>query len=81
MDIAMMWFDDGKRALREKVLRAAGYYAGKYGVRPDVCLVNPLTPLPGPAPVCLEAGEGWQVKVDVYGPVLPGHLWVGVEEE
>ena len=41
MKVGMLWVDtDRKRSLDEKVQRAAEYYQEKYGLMPDLCLVN-----------------------------------------
>lgn len=75
MNTGMMWFDnDPKTALIEKVTRAAEYYRSKYGRAPDVCLVNPGM-LKEPM---LHAG---QIQVRPMRTVLPGHLWIGVDEK
>ncbi len=75
MNIGMMWFDnDPKTALLEKVEQAAAYYREKYGRAPDLCLVNPKM-MTEPE---LRAGR---VVVKALRAVLPGHLWIGVEEK
>ena len=75
MFTGMMWFDnDPKTALTEKVRQAAEYYKNKYGRIPDVCLVNPKMMPEG------EAHEG-KITVRANRSVLPGHLWIGVEEK
>lgn len=41
MDVGMLWLDDDrKRPLDEKVKLAAEYYLGKYGRKPNCCLVS-----------------------------------------
>ncbi len=74
MNTGMMWFDnDPKIPLAEKVERAAAHYRSKYGRAPDLCLVHPsmLTETQ------VQAGR---VLVRPLRSVLPGHLWIGVEE-
>lgn len=40
MDVGMLWLDDdAKRPFEEKIKRAAEYYKGKYGRKPNLCLV------------------------------------------
>lgn len=73
MQTGMLWFDnDPKTALTVKIERAADYYNKKYGRPPDLCLVHPS----------MLTQEGLQGKIMVrpYRPVLPGHLWLGVDE-
>lgn len=75
MITGMMWFDnDPKTALTEKIKHAAEYYRAKYGQTPDVCLVNPGM-LPEPD---VQAGK---IQVRAMKTVLPGHLWIGVDEK
>jgi len=71
----MMWFDnDPKTALTDKVAHAAEYYHAKYGRTPDLCLVNPAM-LKEPM---IQAGR---IQVRPMRTVLPGHLWIGVDEK
>ena len=73
MKIGMLWFDnDPKTALSAKIIKAAQYYTDKYGRVPNLCLVHPSAL---EKPVELTA-----IAVRPYRPVLPGHLWLGVEE-
>ncbi len=73
MDIGMLWFDDSSRSLKEKVQRAAAYYAEKYGRKPTLCLVNPIT---------LNGDEGviGGVEVRKGDNVMPQHYWIGVDQ-
>ncbi len=75
MLIGMLWYDnDPSTALPAKVQRAAEYYRHKYGSTPDFCMVNPRM-LPEPL---LQAGG---VTVRASRTILPGHLWIGVQEK
>ena len=77
MKTGMLWFDnDPKTTLAAKVIMAVAYYAEKYGRVPNLCLVNPVA-LEGHAPISPDLGG---VVVRPYRSVLPGHLWIGVEE-
>jgi len=83
MNNGMLWFDnDPKTALTAKIERAADYYRRKYGRDPNLCLIHPSM-LENPAS---ESGadkqpQAGKVTVRPYRPVLPGHLWIGVEEK
>lgn len=75
MITGMMWFDDNpKTPLTAKVRQAAEYFRGKYGKSPDLCLVNPAM-LAEP-----QAQEG-KVTIRSLRSILPGHLWIGVDEK
>jgi hypothetical protein len=74
MHTGMLWFDDSQTTLTLKIQKAMEYYHKKYGRVPDLCLVHPnmlkdikLT----------EDG----ITVRPYRPVLPGHIWIGVEDK
>jgi hypothetical protein len=73
MDIGMLWYDAGPEALKDRVKRAAEYYADKHGRKPNLCMVNP------------DMIEGKEDKfngivVRSKRGVMPGHLWIGVDE-
>lgn len=75
MNSGMLWFDnDPKTALSAKIERAVNYYYKKYGRKPNLCLINPNS-LNGENP------EEGKIAIRPYRPVLPGHLWIGVEEK
>jgi len=77
MHTGMLWFDnDPKTTLSVKIQKAMDYYNKKFGRIPDICLVHPSM---------LDSG---QKQFDLgkltnrpYRPVMPGHLWIGVEDQ
>jgi hypothetical protein len=70
----MLWFDNSQTALAVKIQKAAEYYEKKYGRKPDLCLIHPVM-FDDPK---MEI-EGLEVRP--YRPVLPGHVWVGMQDE
>jgi hypothetical protein len=75
MNTGMLWFDnDPKTALTAKIERAVDYYRHKYGRDPNLCLIHPSMMEKDN----LETGK---VTVRPYRPVLPGHLWIGIEDK
>jgi hypothetical protein len=75
MKTGMMWFDnDPRRSLAEKVAKAADYFREKYQLAPNTCMVHPSML----AEHTFRAGN---VEVRPLRGVLPGHLWIGVEED
>ena len=75
MNTGMLWFDnDPKTALAAKIERAVDYYHKKYGRKPNLCLIHPTA-------LDKEQPKTGKVTVRPYRPVLPGHLWIGVEEK
>ena len=87
MNVGMLWFDnDPRTALTVKVERAADYYRQKYGLIPDLCLVHPSM-LAEPLLTCAsttgagKAGKKFVVSVRPNRLVLPGHLWIGIEDK
>jgi hypothetical protein len=80
MQTGLMWFDnDPRTALAAKIERASDYYKRKFGRLPDLCLVNPS--MLGDSPVETIEQRGIRITIRPYRPVLPGHLWIGVEDE
>lgn len=75
MNVGMLWLSDRKLTLLQNVQRAFDYYLKKYGRRPDLCLVHPS--LLEKDQSCLEVGN---LTVRPYRPVLPGHIWIGIED-
>ena len=74
MEIGMLWFDDTKGSMQEKVSQAVTFYQGKFGETPTHCLVHPST-LDGN-----QEGLVSGVKVRKARNVMPNHYWIGVEE-
>jgi hypothetical protein len=79
MHTGMLWFDNSQTALNIKIQKAVDYYHKKYGRTPDLCLVHPSM---------LDAQEKSQRTVEInkltvrpYRPVLPGHIWIGIEDK
>jgi len=75
MQMGMLWFDNEKgRELAEKVRAACGYYEGKYGQKPNHCVVH-TDMLDG------EEMETEGVRVSGSTQMQRNHLWVGWNEE
>jgi hypothetical protein len=72
----MLWFDNSQSALNVKIQKALDYYVKKYGRQPDLCLVHPSL-LEKAEPDLRISG----LTVRPYRPVLPGHIWIGVEDQ
>jgi hypothetical protein len=73
----MLWFDNSQTALNIKIQKAVDYYHKKYGRTPDLCLVHPSM---------LDAQNQRQLEINKltvrpYRPVLPGHIWIGIEDK
>ena len=75
MHTGMLWFDNSQTALVIKVQKAVDYYKDKYGLMPDLILVHPSM-LEGNTHLSLS-----KISVRPYRPVLPGHIWVGMEDK
>lgn len=73
MQTAMLWYDNSKAPLLDKIQGAARYFHQKYSVRPNVCAVNPAD-MPQPLTI-----PGMRLYTD--RTVQANHLRVGVESE
>jgi hypothetical protein len=75
MHTGMLWFDNNpKDGLKTKIEKAVAYYRRKYNHEPNLCLIHPSM---------LEK-EGFDLgamTIRPYRPVLPGHLWIGIEDK
>ena len=76
MHTGMLWFDNSQTTLTVKIQKAVDYYHKKYGRNPDLCLVHPSM---------MEANQRQleinKLTVRPYRPVLPGHIWIGIEDK
>ncbi len=70
----MLWFDNSQTALTTRIRKAMDYYQKKYGRTPELCLVNPAMLNDQ------QVDDLTGIIVRPYRPVLPGHLWLGVDE-
>ena len=66
----MLWFDNDKKPLAEKITEAAAYYRDKYGQAPNCCHV--------PRSESATDINGIRVVASPY--ILPNHLWIGVAQ-
>lgn len=74
MHTGMLWFDNNSTtALTFKIEKALDYFRKKYGREPNLILIN-LSMLNEEKP---EIGK---ITVRPYRPVLPDHLWIGIED-
>jgi hypothetical protein len=76
MHTGMLWFDNSQTALTVKIQKAVDYYHKKYGRNPDLCLVHPS--MLDKSQRQLEINK---LTVRPYRPVLPGHIWIGIEDK
>ena len=74
MHTGMLWFDNSNATVQTKVMKAIAYYMKKYGRKPDLCLMNPVT-------IGKETVDIDGLNVRPYRPVLPGHIWIGIEDK
>lgn len=75
MHTGMLWFDNRPNVPLTNVLqRAADYYRNKYHRNPNLCLVHPSM-LGG------DATELGHLTVRGYRAILPGHFWIGIEDQ
>jgi hypothetical protein len=79
MRTGMLWFDNSQTALNIKIQKAVDYYQKKYGRKPDLCLVHPSM-------LDNMQHDQWQLEIKKltvrpHRPVLPGHIWIGIEDK
>ncbi len=82
MHVGMLWYDNNPHmALKGKIEKAVAFYRQKYGQKPNLCLVHPSMidqSYTGHGRDHPEEIGGMTVRP--YRPVLPGHLWIGIED-
>ena len=83
MHIGMLWYDNTPNvSLKTRIEKAADYYRRKYHQEPNLCLIHPSM-LEGERNRSKGGADIPQVgsmTIRSYGTVLPGHLWIGVED-
>ncbi len=83
MHVGMLWYDNTPNlALKAKIEKAIEYYRQKYGRQPNLCLIHPSMieqGRPAHEKEILNEVEGMTIRP--YRPVLPGHLWIGIEDQ
>jgi hypothetical protein len=73
----MLWFDnDPRTTLSVKIQKAMDYYRRKFGRAPEICLVHPGMLEMGQKQLALG-----KVTIRAYQSVIPGHFWIGVEDQ
>jgi hypothetical protein len=73
----MLWFsNDPNKSLAEKVMEARQYYRMKYLTYPNLCLIHPGALINLTPPITFM-----DMSIRPNRGVLPGHLWIGVENE
>ncbi len=79
MIVGMLWFDNSLIPLADKIRKAADYYQKKYSHTPNLVLVHPsmMKDEQGQEIRTLEVEN---ITVRPYRPVLPGHIWIGIDE-
>jgi hypothetical protein len=88
MHTGMLWFDNSQTALNIKIQKAVDYYHKKYGRTPDLCLVHPSmldtqekNQRTVETPALASGASVNKLTVRPYRPVLPGHIWIGIEDK
>ena len=88
MHTGMLWFDNSQTALNIKIQKAVEYYHKKYGRTPDLCLVHPSmldaqerNERQFETPALASGTNANKLTVRPYRPVLPGHIWIGIEDK
>ena len=75
MHTGMLWFDNTPNvSLKNRIEKAADYYRRKYRREPNLCLIPP-------GMMENDQPNIGTLSVRPYRPVLPGHLWIGIEDK
>lgn len=77
MHTGLLWFDnDPHTTLSVKIQKAIEHYRKKFGRLPDLCLVPADMLASGQSSLQLE-----KLTVRSFKYLMPGHIWIGVEEQ
>ena len=83
MNVGMLLFDNNsKENLNNKIERAAAYYRNKYGKTPTLCFVHPSMlpdePVASKSEAQSKAYTTGGIEIRSNRSVLPNHFWIGV---
>ena len=86
MNIGMLWYDaESNDDLSTRINHASTYYHEKYGRKPNICFLNPVTAGLNPGEdtsreqeIDLTSAQG--IRVELSAIVLPDHFWIGIEK-
>jgi hypothetical protein len=82
MHIGMLWYDNTPNvSLKTRIEKAADYYRRKYHQEPNLCLIHPSMLENDKNKGKADVPQVGTMTVRPYGPVLPGHLWIGIEDK
>ena len=72
MDIGLLWYDNSKNSVTDKVQQAAAHYEKKFGQSANYCMIHPSMLAEKEADLHLE-----QIAIECNNAVLPHHYWIG----
>jgi len=73
MNTGMLWFDNNpKTDIATKILDGVSYYKKKYGLNPDMCVINPN--MHGPEGITVK-----NIEIRTNNTILPNHFLIGNE--
>jgi len=72
MKSGLLWFDSSSDFLGDKIERAAKRYKEKFGVSPDIAMVNPQMLQDKPA-VKIK-----NIRIEPKSTIMPNHIWLGL---
>lgn len=82
MHIGMLWYDNTPNmSLKTRIEKAVDYYRRKYHQEPNLCLLHPSMLEADNSSKNAGLPQVGSMTVRAYAPVLPGHLWIGIEDK
>ena len=72
MKSGLLWYDASTQDMTAKILQAAARYQQKFGVKPDMCFVNPRD-VP-------QAQDVQGIHIKSKTTIMPNHIWLGVSD-
>lgn len=75
MNSRLLWYDNSKRPIADKIADAAKRYKQKFGCVPNIVFINPRD--------CLASivNVPSTMKVHAKTTILPDHIWLGVKSQ
>lgn len=75
MKSGLLWFDNSKKPIADKIEAAAKRYREKFGIAPDTCFVNPRD-----LESNTNAKPAIKINVATKTTIMPNHIWLGISK-
>lgn len=73
MKSGLLWFDNSKKPMAEKIDAAMVRYQEKFGVFPNMCFIHP-------SDFANDLKPTKKITILVKQTIMPNHIWLGLQD-